>query len=346
VDDAAGGQRGTRAIVSADLEEFLRAHWGVRPAGAAPDLGGSSNLNLLVTDDRSLRVARVYRPFVTGQRVAALQAVRRHLARHGIPCAEPIPPRSGRGWETFQGRTVEVEPYVAAPAAMHTLARVRTGLAVLGRIHALLQAFPADPAAAATRFANYVAADGLAEAVDAGTRRIRAWRPAHAEARLADIADQLAATLAAREQEDLGQLHRQLVHGDFWDNNVRFRRQQVALVTDFDFLGERPRTDDLALTLYYTSVDITDITGDPARLARLLSAYEAGLGTRLSQDERAAIPLAMARQPLWSIAVWVALLDNQGTARRHLAATAPELNWALQLASRITQVQDALTSLP
>jgi hypothetical protein len=51
----------------------------------------------------------------------------------------------------------------------------------------------------------------------------------------------------------------------------------------------------------------------------------------------------MARQPLWSIAVWVALLDDQDTARRHLAATAPELTWALQLTARIAQVQDALT---
>jgi homoserine kinase type II len=318
-------------------------HWGVRPAAAAPDLGGSSNLNLLVTDGRSQRVARVYRPFVTGQRVAILQTVRRHLARHGVPCAGPIPTLSGRGWATFQGRAVEVEPYVLAPAAMHTLSRVRTGLAVLGRIHALLQAFPSGSAAATPRFANYVAATGLVQAVAAGTRRIRAWRPTPAEARLADLADELAATLAGREQDHPGPLGRQLVHGDLWDNNVRLRHRRVALVTDFDFLGERPRTDDLALTLYYTSVDISDITRDPAQLTGLVAAYETGLGTRLSPHERAAIPLAIARQPLWSIAVWVALLDNQDTARRHLAATEAELNWALQMTSRIAQVQDALT---
>ncbi len=346
MDDAAGGRRGTRAIVSPDLEEFLRAHWGVRPAGAAPDLGGSANLNLLVTDGRSLQVARVYRPFVTGQRVTALQAVRHHLARHSIPCPKPIPARSGRGWEIFHGRAVEVEPYVAAPAVMNTLSRVRAGLPVLGRIHALLHAFPSGPATAAPRFANYVAATGLVEAVAAGTRRIRAWQPSHAEARLADLSEQLASTLADREQHDPAPSRRQLVHGDFWDNNVRFRHRQVALVTDFDFLGQRPRTDDLALTLYYTSVGITDITRDPAQLTALAGAYEAGLGTRLSQHERAAIPLAMARQPLWSVAVWVALLDNQDTARRHLAATAPELRWALQLTSRIPQIQNALTCPP
>jgi hypothetical protein len=52
------GQHGTRASASAELERFLRAHWGVRPATAALDLDGSVNLNLLVTDIRSLQVAR------------------------------------------------------------------------------------------------------------------------------------------------------------------------------------------------------------------------------------------------------------------------------------------------
>ena len=88
---------------------------------------------------------RVYRPVVPGQRVAVLQAVRRYLASHGVPRAGPIPAPGGRGWESFYGRAVEVEPFAAAPAAMRTLARVRTGVAVPGRIHALLPAFPGRP---------------------------------------------------------------------------------------------------------------------------------------------------------------------------------------------------------
>jgi homoserine kinase type II len=229
---------------------------------------------------------------------------------------------------------------------MNTLARVRIGLAVLGRIHALLEAFPSGSAAAAPRFANYVSATGLVPAVAVGTRRIRAWQPTPFESRLADLADQLACSLARQEQSQPGPLRRQFVHGDFWDDNIRFRHGQVALITDFGFLGHRPRTDDLALTLYYTSVDVADVTTDPAQLAGLVGAYESGLGTRLPPHERAAIPLAIARQPLWSISVWVALLDSRTTARRHLADTAAELRWALQLTDRITQVQDALIERP
>lgn len=339
MDDAAGGRRGGRAVLSPDLARFLLGHWGVRPAGTAPDLGGSVNLNLLVTDGRSPLVARVYRPCVTAGRVSALQAARRHLAGHGIPCPQAIPARGGRAAEGWDGRVVEVERYVEAPEAMDTLPRVRAGLAMLGRIHALLEAFPPGPETATPRFVNYVPAAGLADAVAAGTRRIRAWRPTPAESRLADLADELAEFL---EANDAGPLPRQLVHGDFWDDNVRFRGGRIALVTDFDFAGVRPPTDDLALTLYFTSVDIADVTADPGQLAELVGEYERGLGTRIGDRERAAIPLAMARQPLWSVAVWVATLDCEAAARRHLAATAGELAWARRLAGRIAAVRNAL----
>jgi Ser/Thr protein kinase RdoA (MazF antagonist) len=53
-------------------------------------------------------------------------------------------------------------------------------------------------------------------------------------------------------------LPRQLAHGDFWDNNVLFRSGRVVSVTDFDFMGVRPRIDDLALTLYHTNSTFSD----------------------------------------------------------------------------------------
>lgn len=340
MDDAGGGRRGERAALSPDLARFLRRHWGVRPAGVGSDIGGSVNLNLLVTDGRSPLVARVYRPFVTAGRVAALQSVRGHLAVGGIPCPEPIPARGGGTVEIWAGRAVEVEPYVDAPAAMNTLPRIRAGLAVLGRSHALLRTFPPTPETATPRFANHVPAAGLVAAVAAGTRRIRRWRPTPPEARLADIADELAEFLATRE--DTG-LRRQLVHGDFWDDNIGFRAGRIALVTDFDFAGVRPPVDDLALTLFFTSVDITDVAGDPGQLRELVGGYEQGLGARLGDGERAAIPLAMARQPLWSVAVWVAMLDGEPAARRHLAAAAGELAWARRFTGAIPAIQNALS---
>lgn len=59
----------------------------------------------------------------------------------------------------------------------------------------------------------------------------------------------------------VGVLPRQLVHGDFWDNNVRFRDLDIVAVLDLDFMEERPRIDDLALTLYYVTQRSVPTTG-------------------------------------------------------------------------------------
>jgi len=163
-----------------------------------------------------------------------------------------------------------------------------------------------------------------------GTRRIRGWRPTGKESRLADTADEMAAALAALGPPAGGGVDdQQLIHGDFWDDNVLFDDRGVALIADFDFMGRRPRIDDLALTLYFTSQDLLDLAEEPERLGPLVSAYESGLVEPLTDREREALPVAMARQPLWSIAVWVALLDDEASARRHLAGTAAALAWGL-----------------
>jgi Ser/Thr protein kinase RdoA (MazF antagonist) len=106
------------------------------------------------------------------------------------------------------------------------------------------------------------------------------------------------------------------------------------LLADFDFLGERARIDDLALTLHCARCDL-DTDGDPvgerARLCRLVAGYDAGLDLPLSAAERAALPVSIARQPLSSIGVWVARLDDRVAARRHAASAGSELEAARRI---------------
>ena len=93
-------------------------------------------------------------------------------------------------------------------------------------------------------------------------------------------------------------------------------------------MGERARIDDLALTLHCarSDLDVGDAPVDErARLGRLVASYDAGLDLPLSAAERAALPVAMARQPLSSIGGWVDRLDDQAAARRHAASVGPEL---------------------
>jgi len=63
-------------------------------------------------------------------------------------------------------------------------------------------------------------------------------------------------------------------------------------------------------------------------------AYASTPGNPLTGAEREALPGAIARQPLWGIGGWVAVLDDQDTARAD-AATFPAIGRALQLIANI-----------
>ena len=94
------------------------------------------------------------------------------------------------------------------------------------------------------------------------------------------------------------------------------------------------QTDDLALTRSYTNATFAE---DPlseqriGRLRRLVDADDRGLDTPFRSVERAALPLALARQPLWWVGRWRALRDDEAVARRGFAEMAGDLAWALQL---------------
>ena len=61
----------------------------------------------------------------------------------------------------------------------------------------------------------------------------------------------------------------------------------------------------------------------------------AGLTTRSPTPECQTLPWALARQQLWGIGGWVAVLDDQDTARAHARATFPAIQRALQLVTDI-----------
>ncbi len=175
-----------------------------------------------------------------------------------------------------------------------------------------------------------------------GTRCLRQWDASPAEIQLAAAAEELA-RLVDRAERGVAPLPRQLVHGDFWDNNVLFHAGHVVLVTDFDFMGERARIDDLALTLYYTNSTFADDQTSDQRihqLRTLVDVYEGGLDEPLTRAECAALPLALARTPLCFIAM-IAVVDSEAGAHRLAAEMSPDIAWALVIVRELDRWQAA-----
>ena len=341
-DDADGGRRGLRADPTPELRRVLAQAYDL-DLGAAEDLRSGLNLNLAVPRGSERYVVRVYRPYVTEARLTAIQHVRRALDRAGVPCALPVPTLDGASWVRVEGRVAEVERFVDHDGRMNTAERLVRGLPMLGRIHSVLRDLDIPAAGRQARFVNHIEAGDVLAGTARGTARIRGWRPTPAERRLADRSDALADRVAEREAAFVGTLPRQVVHGDFWDNNVFFAGDRLVLVADFDFIGERTRIDDLALTLYFADCAFgrTDTVDRIAALVPLVEAYDETLEPRLSEVERAALPWAVARQPLWGIGHWVAALDDEDHARAHAHATATDVERALSAVEDADRWADA-----
>jgi Ser/Thr protein kinase RdoA (MazF antagonist) len=343
-DDADRGRRGLRPRLTPGLLRMLEDHYGMPKAAQPVDVGGSSSLNLLLPDGRNRRLVRVYRSYVTAARLGTIHHVRHVLSGAGVPTAPIIESRAGEPWVSWEGHLVEAEEYVEHDAAMNDWARLGAGMPLLARIHSLLDTVAVGEQGRRPLFANHIDPAEARSATRRAARRIRSWAPSPSELAVAAAAEQLAGQLAEAEAGLTACLPRQLVHGDFWDNNVGFRKGQLVLVADFDFMGERARIDDMALTLYFALSDLArgDLSAQTLRrVTGLVSRYDRNLDVRLSAEERAALPLAMARQPLWSIGGWVARLDDPNAARAHAAASSPALVTALRISAELDRWQDA-----
>ena len=244
------------------------------------------------------------------------------------------------------GHLVEVERYVEHDAYMDTWHRLELGLPYLGRAHSLLRSLPVGAAGRSAPIANHIEPEEALPGTLRGVARMRAWNPTDEELALASSFEELARLVAAAERDTIPGLPRQLVHGDFWDNNVLFADELVVLVTDLDFMAERLRIDDLALTLFFANSSLgRDRLSDDVikQMCILVDAYDSGLSNQLSAAERWALPAAIARQSLWSIGWWVPSLPEQ-RARENAVGRAVDVEWALGLMRNLQKWQEAFTS--
>ena len=312
----------------------LAGRWWGLDLDEAHGLSKSHNTTVLRPDLGV--VVRVYRPGVSVERAAALQAARRALGDAGLPIVTLIPSQSGRTIEAVNGRAVEVEEFVEHDGRMNTTPRLLRGAVLLAGVHDALADLHLGPQGDHCPDANWISSVDVAARVRAGVDRIRSWGdPATHD--LIDTALRLA-DLVSEAEAPLGPS--QLVHGDFWDDNVYFRGEKLVAVTDLDFMGNRPRVDDLALTLYFTDeeIQLAHALDRPAEeriatLRPLVGAYAAALSTPLRESEWQALPWALARQPLWGIGEWVRKLPSEAQAKEHARATGGAVRRAITIAA-------------
>jgi homoserine kinase type II len=323
-----------RAGLTPSLLALARDRFGLRWDGEPVDVGGT-NTNVRL----GAHVIRVYAPWVTPGRVRFVQGLRAALRADGLPFTETAPALDGDTIALLDGRVVEVERVVEG-IRMDEARQLEGALPLLARIHEALArlgaAGDAAPEVTTPAYPNHVAAVEALGWAERAAAVVGSWTEAtDAERATAGRLVELATILAPLEPA----LDAQLVHGDFWDNNVLFDpddADRVAAVLDLDFCGPRPRVDDLALTLYYTTSERQEpavAAEHRARLHRLVDAYDRGLERPLRDEERRAVPLSIARTVLFMARNLVAV-DDREAQRGMLEAIDVDSRWALDLARR------------
>lgn len=334
---AVGVAASERAEPTPELIDLVTASYGLRSPRRVRDLGGAYNLNFLFVAGGERLVVRVYQSWVTEERLAAIQVIRERLRAGSWPIAGLRRTVEGRTRLTFGDRLVEVEEFVEAPSCMNTWPRFRIALRAMGRLHADLWSMEAPPAARRAPRANHIAVEDLERATAPAISAIRRHRLGTEGRSYLDIAERLVDELVAYRERIGVDLLQQLVHGDYWHNNVLFDGDRIVGILDFDFVGWRPRVDDLALTLFSLnrSRGLAD-TGPRRRqlLADLVDRYDDGADRRLSEDERRHLPYALARYPLTFLRdlAWQMEVDLQEHALAELVGLrGPEWEWALRV---------------
>lgn len=299
---------GPRALLSAGLLHTLEQHYAFGPIHTYRDLGGAYNLNARVETPRGIYVARVYRPWITAQRLRALHALKHWLHTQQLPIVLPIPTVAGNTLTTYQDRLIEVERFLPHSDAPELRACYAQAFALLGRFHTVLAGYTHAATFPQPLVENYGLPAILTQWVEQTKHRIQQLSHVQAAEAVAvcDKTIELLEYLSLWWREAEHQLPRQLVHGDYGVGNLLWQDHQVVAIGDFDFLAFHERIFDIAYPLYWMCARLDPVM-DPQgwawdQVAAMISHYNTSSHQPLVSEERRAIPLEMARVPLYWIA--------------------------------------------
>lgn len=257
-------------------------------------------MSLNVRLDPAGLVLRRHQPFVSRQRLLAVQEVRRDLAHQGLVVPVPVPRRNATVFRCGT-RWVELEEFIPHERPEPTFASYTWLFRAMGTLHRARA--PLDLAVPRPLVATYATPTSL-----------RRWLPFT----VAAVRDDPEAAAIAQLLRDLirrlraqwlpaNRLPMQLVHGDIRLPNVCRTSTGRTVYLDFGFLARRPRVHELAYALAFM---ILALGGQhrPERFAwhhipRLIAEYEAASDAPLTAAEQKALAPCTAAVPLYNAAL-------------------------------------------
>src|SRR5581483_4788441 len=288
------------------------------------DVGGTYNLNVLLEMRDKMYIVRVYRPWITYERLAFLHAVKEALARSGLPVALPLATNTGETMLTYRNsdrnqddeRLAEIEPFIPHDHVADDWPRYTRAFGLMGRLHQDLASIElASTPFVAPPVSNYGTPDELVDLTQRGAEAIRQAMVYMSAAQLQGAqralticteALQLLSLLQEWWHKEGERLPKQFTHGDYGGGNILFCQGQVVGILDFDFLDVRERIFDVAYALFWMFWRLEGIQVPAAlawsRVRDLLVSYNAGTSRPLIEQEVWALPGEIACVALY----WVA----------------------------------------
>jgi len=270
----------------------------ISPESHATDLGGVMSLNVRL--DAAGLVLRVHQPFVSRQRLLAVQDVRRGLANQGLVVPTPVRWNNATVFRC-RNRWAELEEYLPHERLAPTLGSYSWLFRAMGALHYALKQL--DLAVPRPLVATYAPPGSL-----------RRWLPVtetavQGDPEAADVARRLRALVQQLRRQWLPatELPMQLVHGDVRLSNVCRTVKGRTVYFDFGFLAWRPRIHELAYALAFMLLALGGHRAPESfsweHIPRLVEEYEATANVRLTLAERRALAPYTASVPLYAAAL-------------------------------------------
>ncbi len=302
----------------ADAEQIL-SNWFAQPvASLQPIEGGTLNWNFHVVTNAGDYVLRCHRDNLETERIEGEHALLEWVVERDIPAPAPVPARSGQTLIEGGGHRWSLARrlpgrHVARGAL--TAAQARALGEMHGRLQSLLASHPESEDARMTLQWDIESSKrALARLVELATARGEEQWIVAALLRQRELLD----GLEALTMDAAAALPRQLLHGDFHDQQVLFRGDDVSAVLDWEIWRTDPRAWELVRSVSFSRVL------NSARQADYLEGYRQHV--RLAEDEvRLSLRLWFQSRIVGVWAWWACFVEGNERVREFFPEMAAEV---------------------